>query len=88
MPVKSRVSWVAAGVAFALLIASTAGALNDVDDDSDDGDVTADVSDVVTMAAPPALAEYTPAFGAVLEGDAPARNTGREIAVRIFRPPI
>jgi ethanolamine utilization microcompartment shell protein EutL len=86
--VKSRVSLIAWGLALALLVASTAGAVSDFDDDSDDGDVAADVSDVVTMAAPPALAEYAPAFGAVLEGDAPACNTGREIAVRIFRPPI
>jgi hypothetical protein len=81
-------SLTALGVLSALLLATTAGAINDFDDDSDDGDVAADLSDIVTMAAPPALAEYLPAFGYVLQGDAPARNTGREIAVRIFRPPI
>jgi hypothetical protein len=87
--VKSRwFSLTALGVTFALLLAATAGSINDLDDDGDDGDVAADMSDIVTMGTPPVLAEYVPDFGYVLQGDAPARNTGREIAVRIFRPPI
>lgn len=80
---------IAAGVALALLVAATAGALTDIEDELSGADDFADVCDVLALATPYAVIEAPPQpvpMAAWRRDD--ARSTGRDVAHRIFRPPI
>jgi hypothetical protein len=80
---------IAAGVALALLVAATAGSLNDVEDELAGADELADVCDVLALATPYAVIEAPPELvplAAWRRDD--ARSTGCDVAHRIFRPPI